>query len=547
MESQEKKNSTYLKQGGILAAASLIVRFIGMIYRIPMSNILGEEGNGIYAVAFEIYDLMLLISSYSLPLALSKIMSAQRAKRQYKNVGRTFKVAMTFALVSGSLFCLILLAGAGFIEDNIYPEYVGVQIPLRILAPTVFIVALLGVFRGFFQGKKTMVPTAFSQIVEQIINAIVSVGASFLFMVWHAGEIQQAAWGAAGGTLGTCLGAASALLVLIFLFYVYRPAKLRLEKKDKKGEMYSSSFILKILLATIIPIILSQTVYNISGLIDYKIFGSLSTNQGIDAVTIKSMVGVYSSKYRLLCGVPIAISTAVASSMVPSAVAAFTKRDLNQWKANVASGVKFNMLIAIPCAFAFSVVGIPIVHLLFASSNYILGGRMLIVGSSAIVFYAMSNVTGGALQSINKMRIPVINSVISLIVHIIIVYLCISFTSFGIYALIIGNITFPMVIAFLNFRAIKRYVPDYKQEITKTFMVPIAASVWMAVVIGIAFWIMNFITNSDLIRVIVAICLGIPVYFSLFILLKGISKEELFDFPMGRTLYTIARKMRLMK
>ena len=226
--STKKKNADYLKQGGILAMASLIVRIIGMVYRIPMSNILGEEGNGIYAVAFEIYDLILIISSYSLPLALSKMISARQANREHKNTGRILKVALRFAIISGGAFALILFFGAGVIEHTIYPEYSGVQIPLRVLAPTIFIVALLGVFRGFFQGKRTMIPTAVSQIIEQVVNAIVSVAASYLFMKWNADSLQQAAWGAAGGTLGTCLGAASALLLVMFVYWLYRPVQAKL-------------------------------------------------------------------------------------------------------------------------------------------------------------------------------------------------------------------------------------------------------------------------------------------------------------------------------
>ena len=120
--SNEKKSADFLKQGGILAMASLLVRIIGMVYRIPMSNILGEEGNGIYAVAFEIYDLILIISSYSLPLALSKIISAQQANREHRNTGRTLKVALRFAVLSGGAFALLLFFGAGVIERTIYPE-----------------------------------------------------------------------------------------------------------------------------------------------------------------------------------------------------------------------------------------------------------------------------------------------------------------------------------------------------------------------------------------------------------------------------------------
>lgn len=549
----ETKKADYLKQGGILAMASLLVRFIGMIYRIPMNNILGAKGIGIYGIAFDIYDMVLIISSYSLPLALSKIVSSLQAKRQFKNVGRSFHVALGFAIGSGGVFCLALLFGAGFIEKHIYPEYPGVQIPLRVLAPTIFIVALLGVFRGFFQGKKTMVPTAFSQVIEQIVNAVVSVTASYFFMKWNVESMQQAAWGAAGGTLGTCLGAASALLVVLFVYWLYRPVQMKLERRDRDTSALSYSYLFKLLIITILPVVLSQTVYNITGLIDYKLFGSISGQKGIDSNLISSYVGVYSGQYRLLCSVPIAISTAVASSMIPSAVAAYAQRDVAQWKKNVSSGIKFNMIIAIPCAVGFSLLGFSITKMLFSSSEYIngipthiLGGRLLTVGSAAVIFYALSNVTGGALQSIDKMRIPVINSVISLIIHIFLVLSLLKATNLGIYAIIAGNVTFPIVVFFLNLAAIKRYVPSYRQECVKTFLVPIASAIWMGVAIVFVYWLVGLVIHSNIVCTLLSICVAVVVYFMAFLLLKGLSKEELFDFPMGRKLYLLARMLHVM-
>ena len=543
----EKKNADFLKQGGILAIASLLVRIIGMVYRIPMSNILGEEGNGIYAVAFEIYDLILIISSYSLPLALSKIISAQQANHEHKNTGRTLSVALRFAIISGGGFGLLLFLGAGVIEHTIYPEYTGVQIPLRVLAPTIFIVALLGVFRGFFQGKRTMMPTAVSQIIEQIVNAVVSVGASYLFMKWNSESLEQAAWGAAGGTLGTCLGAASALLLVLFVYWLYRPIQAKLERRDRHTQQIPSMQLFKVLLLTILPIVLSQTVYNISGLIDYKLFGAISGMQGMDSLAIKSFVGVYSSKYRLLCSVPIAVSTAIASSMIPSAVAAYTEKDVEQWKYNISSGIKFNMIIAIPCAMGLTVLGQPIVRMLFSSSNYVLGGHMMTVGAGAIIFYALSNVTGGALQSIDKMRLPVIHSAISLGLHVGIVAFFLTCTNMGVYALLIGNVTFPIVVFILNLRAIKRYVPSYHLDVTKTFLAPLSAAIWMAVAAVAVYGGAGFVISSNLIRTMLAVCVAVVVYFVMFLLLKGLTKEELFDFPMGRRIYLLARKVGLMK
>lgn len=528
--------------------ASLLVRIIGMIYRIPMSNILGEEGNGIYAVAFEIYDVVLIISSYSLPLALSKIISMQQVKREYKNVGKTLRVALGFALCSGGVFGALLFFGASWIEKNIYPEYAGVHIPLRVLAPTIFIVALLGVFRGFFQGKKTMMPTAFSQIIEQIVNAVVSVGASYLFIKWNAGTMQ-AAWGAAGGTLGTCLGAAAALLIVLFVYWIYRPVQAKLERRDPTPthQTLPSGYLLKILLLTILPVVLSQTVYNISGLIDFKLFGTFSAGDGMDPIVIKSLTGVYSSKYRLLCSVPIAISTAIASSMIPSAVASYTEGDVSQLKYNVSSGIKFNMFITIPCAVGLMMLGQPIVQMLFPSSDYVLGGKMLLAGGVAVVFYALNNVTSSALQSIDKMRLPVIHSAISLAIHVAVVAFLLATTNLGIYSLIIGNVLFPVVVFLLNIRAFKRYVPSYRQECAKTFGAPVVASIWMAIAIVIVYFGLRVFISGNMIPTLLSVGVAVLVYFSVYLLLHGATKDELFDFPFGRKMYLVARKLKLMR
>lgn len=549
-----KKSADFLKHGSILAMASLIVRFIGMAYRIPMSNILGEEGNGIYAVAFDIYDILLIVSSYSLPLALSKIISAQNIKREYKNIGKTFRLALLFAVVSGGLFGILLFVFAGWIEENIYPDYAGVHIPLRVLAPTIFIVALLGVFRGFFQGKKTMVPTAVSQVLEQVVNAIVSVSAAYLFIQWNIDSLDKSAWGAAGGTLGTCLGAFSALLLVVFVYHIYRPVQRKLERRDRGRRLYSASHIYRILFLTILPIILSQTVYQISGLVDYYLFGDIMGGRGMDPVTIKSLVGVYSSKYRVLTSVPIAISTSIASSMVPSAVAAFTERDTVQLKNNILSGIKFNMIIAFPCAMGYTILGQSIVRLLFPSSNYVLGGHLMLAGSAAIVFYAISNVTGSALQSIDRMHTPVIHSAVSLGIHVILVVCLLKFTGLGIYVLIIGNVTFPIVVSILNLLALRRYIPSLRLKPLKTFFVPLSASLWMSIAVVLVYTLSDKLFSSFLggymanaVSVILALITAVVIYFVVFLKLRGMTKEEMFDFPMGRKLYRMAVKLKLMK
>ena len=177
---QKKSNNSFLIQGMILAAAGIITRLIGIAYRIPVNNILGDEGQGFYGCAFSIYNISLLLTSYSLPLAVSKLVSARVSKGEYNNAQRILKGALVFALVVGALVGIVVFCFSDFIAGNIMSLKLSAY-ALRVLAPGLFIVAVMGVFRGYFQGMGTMIPTAVSQILEQIVNAIVSIiGASYL-------------------------------------------------------------------------------------------------------------------------------------------------------------------------------------------------------------------------------------------------------------------------------------------------------------------------------------------------------------------------------
>ena len=158
--SQDNKRN-FILHGSILAMAGIFVRIIGMVYRIPVLNIIGSEGNGIYVTAYNVYNIILVLSSYGLPMAVSKLISARFTKRRYKNAAKVLRCSLTVGAFTGGVAALLVYFGADFIENVIYGGGVpGLAIPLRVLAPTIFIVALLGVLRGFFQGQGTMIPTA---------------------------------------------------------------------------------------------------------------------------------------------------------------------------------------------------------------------------------------------------------------------------------------------------------------------------------------------------------------------------------------------------
>ena len=543
-KTKENVAGNFIKQGSILAAASILVRIIGLLYRIPMANILGDEGNGIYSAAFEIYNILLIISSYGMPLAVSKMVSARCVNGEYRSAYRIFGYALLFSAISGGLMALFVYFGADLIES--FSKYNGVAIPLRILAPTIFIVAVMGVFRGLYQGKNTMIPTALSQVLEQVVNAFVSVVAAYMFMRAHSSSKLISAWGAAGGTLGTCLGALTALILLLFIYMLYRPTMRRQMRRDRVSDYEFPSEIMMVILATIVPIILSQTVYQISGVIDLFLFSKIMDGNGYSSVVINTAQGIYSTKYRLLVSVPIAVSTAIASSMIPSMVASSVNDDDTMVQKKAGMAVKFNMVIAFPSAVGLAVLGEPIVRLLFRGTDYVTGGRLLLLGSSCVIFYALSTVTSAVLQSIDRMRYPVYHSIASLIIHIILIVVLLQVTDIGVYALMVGNVTYPLVVCILNAISVRKYL-GMRQEVIKTFLVPFFSSAIMGALAFGCYQLLHLVTHSNVISLIPAIAVAIAVYFSLVLVFKGLTTQELYEFPMGGRLVRLARKMHLIQ
>ncbi len=544
MSSSNKRDNSFLVQGSILAVASIVSRLIGILYRIPVTNIIGEDGIADYSNAFEIYSIVLILSSFSLPLSVSKLVSARHEKKEYINSYRMFLCSMAFAVVSGTIFTLILYFGADFFASAIF-KMESSAIPLRVLAPTVFISAIIGVLRGFYQGKKTMIPTALSQILEQIVNAIVSITASYYFMKRYSASSSISAYGAAGSTLGTTLGAAVALLFLLFIFYAYKPILHRQMRRDQTQHIDNYRTVFTILIITIIPVILSQTVYQISGVLDNAMFGHIMAGKGIGTDERKIMLGVYSGKYRVLTNLPIAIASALATSMIPSVVSAHVREAYGELKDKIHSVIHFNMLIAFPCAVGMSVLAGPIIQLLFPGSSP-LASKLLQFGSIAIIFFALSTVSNAILQGISQMRIPVIHSAISLIVHIIVVYICLDVFNLQTYGLVIGNITFALLVCILNWRSIAKFL-DYKQELKKSFLLPGLASMGMGIFTWLSYQGCYALIKSNTISTIVAIVIGVISYFIVLLLIRGIEKEDLIGFPMGRTLTRIGEKLRILK
>lgn len=542
-----KKKTNFIVQGSILAMAGIISKLLGMVRRIPIEHIIGDVGNGYYSSAYEVYAFMLLISCYSLPLAVSKVVSAKVTKRQYKNAERVFQCAMFFAIVAGGLCFLIAEIFGDFIATKFMLEPMS-ALALRVLGPALLMVAMMGVLRGYFQGLGTMMPTAISQVLEQIFVLIASIIGSYILFargekvgaLLH-NEDYAPAYGAAGASIGPVAGAFVGLLFLIFVYVLYRPSAKRNVSRDKSGRPDSYGQIFRLILLTILPVLLSSTVYNISNILDIRIYNDIMIQKGLEDVKAYNL-GVYSGKYRVLVNVPIALANAMCSSIVPVLTGLVMREEFRQAREKINQTMRFTMIIAIPSAVGLAVLARPIITILFRG-EIDLAVNLLQVGSISVIFYSMSTLTNGVLQGINKMRVPVVHAVIALVIHIIFLYVALQM-NMGIHAMVYANILFALIVCILNWFAIQKYL-KYNQEIVRTFVIPMLSSVIMGVVIVVINMTLQKIVG-DFVVLILGIALGVTAYFVAMILLKGINESDLKSMPGGRTVLAIAKKCKLM-
>jgi len=543
-------------QASILAIASVVSKLIGFVYGIPLANIMKNEGSGYYGAAQTIYAFILLIATFSIPAAISKIMAERIEKGEYRNVKRIFNGAMLYVLIVGLIASTITYIGAPyFVTENSV-------LALRVLAPTVFLSGFLSVYRGYFQAYGDMVPTSVSQIVEQIINAIFSIAVALLFMNWaqslgySENTTQYYAYGAAGGTVGTGVAVIAGLLYMVFLFQREKKELHQRIVEDKTQHLLSYGEVFKLLLLVATPIILSSAIYNANVTIDMTIYQKMMKYMGMGGSVIDGQYGMYSRMYLPLANVPIAMAAAVASAVIPGISTAYTANDTAECNRKITQSMQLTMVLTIPCAVGFAVLGKPIASMLYrhlsTSDNHMVA-MFLLLGGISIVLYGVSSVLNGVLQGMGKVNIPVVSAAVALVLHVILLVVMLAFTRMGIYALILATAFYAIIVVYMNYRVVKKEL-QYKLEWKQTIGVPFASAFIMGIVTFLVYWGLNLVLSkmmnayaSNAVACFVAICIAVVVYFVSMIKIGGYTKEMLLAFPKGTLLVKVADKLHLIK
>lgn len=544
--SESSKKDGLIMQAGILAAAGIVVRIIGLLYNTPLVKIIGDEGNGYYNSAYAAYSIVLLISSYSIPSAVSKVMSAKLAVREYKNAHRVFKAALIYVVVVGIISALFVYFGAGLLV-----KMESAVLPLRILAPTVFLSGILGVLRGFFQAQKTMVPTSLSQILEQIFNAVFSVWMAYVLTKAAAGKpgANIASYGAAGSTIGTGAGVLSALVFMLGMYAYNRKFILKRVNEDRHERADSYVEIFRLIFMVVTPFIISTGIYNVNTFLDNRIYqelmmGKKGLSEAECAFNLSAM-----SKAVKIANIPIAMSSAMASTLIPRLSADIATGDMKNAQATIGKATKVTMYISVPASAGIGALAYPIMKLLFNQKESLkLSAAMLMIIAVTVILYGLSTITQAVLQSAGRMNTPIINALIAVGAHTLfmIIFTLILPAPASLYVYASSTIIYAMLLCVLNGISVKKYL-GYRQEVDKTFLRPLISSVIMGLVCLGIYYGFYMLIKSNFVSLVLAVLCGVIVYFVLTIKWKAVSGDDLLSLPKGAFIVRLAKKLKLLK
>ncbi len=539
---QQKKKDSFVLQAGILAAAGIIVKIIGLLYRSPLTSIIGLEGNGYYSSAINIYTIILLVSSYSIPSAISKVIAQRLAYKEYRNAQRVFRCALIYVIVVGGVASLFtFFAASSLVEDN-------AVMVLRVFAPTIFFSGLLGVLRGYFQAHGTMVHTSLSQILEQILNAAVSMGAAYLLIrsVEGQSDTTRAIYGASGSALGTGIGVLTALLFMFGMYCLNRKTIQRRVERDRSEHQETYGEIFKIIITIVTPFILSTFIYNCSTVVNMKIYYKIMMSQkGFDEAAVAIRYGIFATQAISVVNIPIAISSAMSSASIPGVASTYAMHKEEETRHKVGQAIRMTMLIAIPATVGLFALARPIMQFIFPQKEALdTASKLLAALSVTVILFCLSTLTNAVLQGIGKVNIPVIHAAVALVGQIGILVGLLWYTDLDLYALVCANIAYSFMMCLLNQIAVKRYL-GYQETVVKTYLKPGLAAICMGVVSFGVFQGVNYLLPISQIALMIAILFGVGVYFVLVLKLGAVGEAELKAFPKGMFLVHVAQKLHL--
>ena len=520
----------------ILGAAGLVVKLMGAVFRIPVTNWLGG-GMAYYQAAYPIYNILLTLATAGIPVAISRMVAERTVVGDHYAANNVFKVS--FRLLGGiglgtGLLCLV---GANWYANQIgLPE---TAYALRALIPALVLIPIMSAYRGYFQGMQNMNPTAVSQIIEQVFRVGIGLALTKILLDRFAENPEYAA---AGATFGASAGAIGGLLVVWLIYMANRKVIIKKINRGRLKTREKSGDITKKILIIAIPITLGACIMPFMNLIDASIVSNRLQDIGFSYSEAKNLFTELSSMAGTVVNFPQIIVQSIAISLVPAISMAFREKDGNGLKINVQMGMRMANILSFPCAAGLIILAEPVLVLLYRSQYDMAvdAAGSLMMLAFGFIFLAIAQTLTGALQGIGKQLIPVRNLIIGAVFKTIITYMLVGVESLNVIGAAIGTCIAYMIAAVLDIMAIKKYT-GVRFNIIQTFIKPIIATLAMSVMTIISYNLAAKVLGNSM-AVLVSIILSAAVYAVMLFATKTITAEEAAMIPGGNKLVKIMGK-----
>lgn len=509
----------------VLTISTILAKLLSILYVPVLIQILGKVGIGIYSSAYTIFSFIYILANAGIPVAISKMVSELIALDNYKDALKIFRLARTMVVVLGAVISILMLIVALPLAKLV--NSTEAVIAIRALAPAIFITTILSAYKGYFQGRGNMTPTAVSLVAEQIFNLIFSL--TFAYLLFPLGD----SYGAAGGTVGTTVGAIVAAIYLIYVFEKEKKFHIPKSKSEAHVKRISSKKLLKMILAYAVPITIGVGLQNAGMLMDIWIVKSRLLFSGFDQSKVEILWGVL-YQYNTLISVPMAVIGSLATSILPIVARHNAVEDKKTLKFSINSIFRVTYIISVPCAFGLAVLSKPILTLIGYDTD---ASVLFAYGVIVLILSAIALIQTSILQGVGKVKQITVYSVIGLVGKIIINYLLVAIPAINILGAVIGNGVSFLIIVILNQVLINKSL-KIKIKLIKPSIKPIGASIVMSIATYFTYKVVNyslsFILSGYLLNAIatmIAIMVAVICYLLILILIGGIKKSDLSAMP----------------
>ncbi len=514
----------------ILSAAGILSKILGAVYRIPFSRIVGEEGLGIYQMAYPFYTLILAVSTAGIPLAVSKLISERECQGDHEGVAKVFRLSLLILTTFGILASGTLFFSADWISLNILKEP-RAALSLKAIAPAILFTSIIANFRGFFQGFQRMAPTAISQVLEQFVR-VSTVFIATYFLLSKGLEMT-----AAGASLGASTGSLAALIIIssIYFFSKERKEETLVCNEEKSQDLLKGIFSLAI------PISIGALVLPLMQIMDTFLVPATLQKAGFTASIATGLFGQLSGMAGSIINLPFMVTTSLAAALVPSISEKIKLGKNLEVQKLLSSGFKMAALIVLPATAGLIVLADPIMAMLFKAPG---AGSVLAWSAPTVVAIGAYQVASGTLQGYGKVMIPVISLVFGVTIKGILTYLLIMW-GMGIEGAALATVLGYLTAAGINIQIMKKYTGSQWFVFQDHILKPLIAVIAMS--ISAIFFYRIFKVAGNSLGTLISISLAGLVYLLVLIKIKGIKEEEIIQIPkFGDKLVKIGKKIKIL-